>query len=170
MSDGTTARARLRSCERSSVRRGIGRAPGRAWMASVIQAEPDSYRRLLLAGGSARAPWRDEHAALHGGSGKVRKATAAATRYGCWRGEFFGGYETRGGDALLRAGGLRIDPAEQALKRSEPQDWQRDATSPQATFGASRRGGAKPRGRNMICRWQWQTEGSPRVAGSGRTL
>jgi hypothetical protein len=33
-------------------------------------------------------------------------------------------------------------------KRDEPQDRQRDATSPQDRRGVSRRGGAKPRGRN----------------------
>jgi len=34
-------------------------------------------------------------------------------------------------------------------KRDEPQGRQRDATSPRAGCGANRRGGAKPRGRNM---------------------
>ena len=37
-------------------------------------------------------------------------------------------------------------------KRDEPQDRQRDATSPRAPSGENRRGGAKPRGRNGIDR------------------
>ena len=37
-------------------------------------------------------------------------------------------------------------------KRSEPHDWQRDATSPRPPSGGNRRGGAKPRGRNGIPR------------------
>lgn len=37
-------------------------------------------------------------------------------------------------------------------KRGEPQDWQRDATSPRPPSGGSRRGGAKPRGRNAMAR------------------
>jgi hypothetical protein len=34
-------------------------------------------------------------------------------------------------------------------KRVEPQNWQRGATNPQPLRGESRRGGEKPRGRNM---------------------
>jgi len=37
-----------------------------------------------------------------------------------------------------------------SVKHGEPQDRQRDATSPRAVSGGTRRGGAKPRGRNGI--------------------
>jgi hypothetical protein len=42
----------------------------------------------------------------------------------------------------------RGSPFRDGWKRGEPQDRQRDATSPQGRGGANRRGGEKPRGRN----------------------
>jgi hypothetical protein len=53
-------------------------------------------------------------------------------RYGFWRGEPFEGCPRRGS------------------QRDEPHGRQRGATNPQARRGASRRGGAKPRGRNTM--------------------
>jgi hypothetical protein len=55
------------------------------------------------------------------------------------------------------AGNMRVVPESPSgvtgpmcVKRGEPQDRQRDATSPRAVSGGTRRGGAKPRGRNGI--------------------
>lgn len=50
--------------------------------------------------------------------------------------------------AVPRAPSGEFGPA--CVKRGEPQDRQRDATSSQAMSGGTRRGGAKPRGRNGI--------------------
>jgi hypothetical protein len=59
-----------------------------------------------------------------------KRATAAVTRCGCYRGVSFEGCETRCGKVPLRRPcfGRRRD---RLRKRSEPQDRQRDATSPQ---------------------------------------
>jgi len=76
-----------------------------------------------------------------------RRATAAAMWYGCRRGEAFEGYEfTEGNPVRVRplSGGERRDPA----KLGEPQVRHRAATCPGPAVGGSRRGGAKPRGRN----------------------
>jgi hypothetical protein len=45
-------------------------------------------------------------------------------------------------------------------KRGEPQDRQRDATSPHGRGGANRRGGEKPRGRNTDGAWSLRPEGT----------
>jgi len=56
-------------------------------------------------------------------------------------------------------------------KRSEPQDRQRDATSPRPPSGGNRRGGAKPRGRNGIGGdGSPSTEAHGNVGGSGRSV
>jgi hypothetical protein len=67
----------------------------------------------------------------------ARGATAAVTQYGCGRGEFFGGCEraSRGvaatGSGRPPSGGGAESAS--ARKRGEPQDWQRDATSPRTS-------------------------------------
>jgi hypothetical protein len=56
-------------------------------------------------------------------------------------------------------------------KRDEPQDRQRDATSPRPPSGGNRRGGAKPRGRNGILEdGSSRTEAHGNVGGSGRSV
>lgn len=57
------------------------------------------------------------------------------TRYGCRRGTSFEGHGASRGMASAR-------------KRGEPQGRQRGATNPRSSCGESRRGGARPRGRN----------------------
>jgi hypothetical protein len=61
--------------------------------------------------------------------GNGKGATAVVTRYGCGRGEFFEGYETRRGKGGAPAHRRRWGGAD-VRKRGEPQDRQRDATSP----------------------------------------
>jgi len=51
-------------------------------------------------------------------------------------------------------------PAERASKRGEPQGRERVAIHAQVFEGASRRGGEKPRGRNMNGPWQARSEGT----------
>lgn len=99
----------------------------------------------------------------------------------CWRGERF-----EGSCAVRTAVGISpMDPeslraratwsgSSRNRKRSEPHDWQRDATSPQAALrGANRQGGEKPRRRKVLDRWHGSTEGGPvldssRVPARGR--
>jgi hypothetical protein len=61
----------------------------------------------------------------------------------------------------------RAEPARRT-KRDEPQGRQRDATSPRAVRGGSRRGGEKPRGRNMRRRWSSDAEAHRRAIGGAR--
>jgi hypothetical protein len=79
----------------------------------------------------------------------IMMATAAVTQYGYRRGGFFEGCETRReeGEGRFNSSGA-VDAS--SPKRGEPQDWQRDATSPRPSNGENRRGGAKPRGRNLL--------------------
>jgi len=88
--------------------------------------------------------------------GNGKGATATVTWCGCRRGESFEGCENRRGEGVGTPDGHWIRPGAgwepDSTKRDEPQDWQRDATSPRPPSGGNRRGGAKPRGRNGISR------------------
>jgi hypothetical protein len=95
---------------------------------------------------------RREHLAtgFPGARRRVRRngkgATAVVTRCGCQRGEFFEGYETRRGKGGAPAHRQRWGGAG-AEKRGEPQDRQRDATSPRLhgpSASARRSGRRKP--------------------------
>jgi len=87
-----------------------------------------------------------------------KKATVAVTRCGCMRGECYEGCESRCGKHAHGQDRLRI-PGQGCTKRREPHGRQRDATSPRLPSGESRRGGAKPQGRNR----------SPRLASRTRS-
>jgi len=56
----------------------------------------------------------------------------------------------------------------ESRKRDEPQDRQRDATSPHPPGGGSRRGGAKPRGRNASGAGKLPIEARGNARGRGR--
>jgi len=91
-------------------------------------------------------------------SRKVREnitaGTAAVTLYGFESGDLFEGCVSVAGQ-----------------KRGEPQDWERDATSPQARGGGNRRGDAKSRGRNRRFRYSNldpETQAGNGSGGSGR--
>jgi hypothetical protein len=85
-----------------------------------------------------------------------RRASASVTRHGCRRGKAFEGCCAGGvvppAPMLRPRKGHGHEPAK--TKPSEPQVRHRDATGPSPARGGSRRGGAKPRGRN----------GTPRMA------
>jgi hypothetical protein len=72
---------------------------------------------------------------------------------GCRGGESSGGQRT--GEEVWRAGGTA---SEVTAKPGEPHDRLQAATGPQAKGGANRRGGEKPRGRNMSDVWQRRAE------------
>jgi hypothetical protein len=83
---------------------------------------------------------------------------------------FFEGYERRRGEApgssIAHASAGRRSG--RGRKRGEPHGRQRDATSPRRPSGGSRRGGAKPRGRNVQRGWSPRCRSLPtRASGSG---
>jgi hypothetical protein len=91
-----TARTGSRSRRGGSLRRSRASRPGEdSWLQG---GGIFGSRRPRAATGTrcsvfGLAPCQDE---AHGSSGNVRRASAAVTRYGCRRGEFFGGCMRRG--------------------------------------------------------------------------
>jgi hypothetical protein len=77
------------------------------------------------------------------------RATAAVTRCGCRRGATLRRVRTAPRGAPATSRDPRAPDAADA-KRGEPQDRERDATSPQPPRGGTRRGGEKPRGRHEM--------------------
>lgn len=77
-----------------------------------------------------------------------RRATAAVTRNGCRRGDPSRGTSCAARISRPHRPALTGGAVGTSTKRGEPHDRQRDATSPQTPGGGSRRGGARPRGRN----------------------
>jgi hypothetical protein len=158
-SGGLRFTARCAGVERSlDSRFAVGRHRRRA-------GSPDSDRKRLE---GERSPWKDGGHACPQGCAPDRQlgcgakprsrrngtgATTAVTRHGCSRVMFFEGYEPRREDRS-RVRRRSKDPRwpRKREKRDEPQDRQRDATSPRAPSGENRRGGEKPRGRHGIGR------------------
>jgi hypothetical protein len=106
----------------------------------------------------------------HNGAG----ATVAVMRCGClWR-DFFEGCEGRSEDAVVdrtsASTSSEVPGSERRLQmRNAANPFRyRDATSPGLFCGASRRGGAKPRGRNVSTGWNRAAEVSGNTGGSGR--
>lgn len=77
--------------------------------------------------------------------------------YGCRRGANLRRERRRG----ERAGAERKPSPDR--QRGEPHDRHRGATNPEPIAGASRRGGARPRGRNRSRPWSGRPEGCARV-------
>lgn len=128
--------------------------------------------------GSA-VPGRERFGDLGSCVANGKTATAAVTRCGYRRGEFFGGYELRredqDGPTALPWQVLRRSNPE---KHGEPQDRLQAAIRLQVGHGANRRGGAKPRGRSALLggtgrpsEWQHSSLAQPRAMMSmeGRT-
>jgi len=150
--------------------------------------EGGGSRRPATVGGCPRSDWRSkaprsrvvasiapsmlgEEVRRHNGEG----ATVAVMRCGCQRENFFEGCEGRSGDAVVdrtRASSSSEVPGGERRLRSRnaanPFRY-RDATSPGLFCGASRRGGAKPRGRNMSTGWNRAAEVGGDTGGSGRS-
>jgi len=170
---GTTARARAHSGVRrrgrdpdQSLLRRVKARVGPRPTTSVVGLGPPSepLRRSARdpepgspGEGGAQTPreWRarrgeSQREATCGASGNGKKAMAAVTRYGCWRGEFFEGCESVAGKTRARTALPPGGTGDSRRKRGEPHGRQRDATSPQHPGGASRQGGEKPRRRNVI--------------------
>jgi hypothetical protein len=78
----------------------------------------------------------------------AREATATVTWCGCRRGDSSRG--TKASREMRAAKATGSSGAQAHRKRGEPQDRQRDATSPRLPGTANRRGGAKPRGRHLF--------------------
>jgi len=97
--------------------------------------------------------------------------SAAVTRHGRPASDSFAGSDSRRGKCGARPDDrLRQVSGRRGGKRGEPQDRQRDATSPQTRCGGNRRGGAKPRGRNAISRVAPRNRSAADTQrGSGRT-
>jgi len=87
-------------------------------------------------------------------------------RHGCWRGEPFEGSDPRRGEDVLRStvhrASARCDGGSRSTETRRTPDWKRGATNPQPWCGESRRGGAKPRGRNE----SWRVETPARRSAS----
>jgi hypothetical protein len=80
------------------------------------------------------------------------RATAAVMQYGCWRGEVFEGCELRCRDPACPVWPPSGGSSRWTAKGIEPHTRLRDATSPGPMTGGNRRGGANPRGRNVMQR------------------
>jgi len=169
---GATKASRQRRSRPPSLRfGGLGRALPDSSESGMLAPDrwssSDGRPRVRVAGVShatvapaSAGPTRDERQRQEGnGRGDtVRLST---------RGILRGVGTSRGGSRDPSSGESRAEGHEGA-KRGEPQDRQRDATSPQLCRGANRRGGEKPRGRNMALGWLRVPEGRLRPNGSGR--
>jgi hypothetical protein len=163
------------------------RSPGRRGRLPVGNDRADATDSMTEQGLEADVPalwsiegrlWQRRRSEVPSGiGGNGKGATATVTWCGCRRGESFEGCENRRGESVGTPDGTWIRPGvgrePGSVKRDEPQDWQRDATSPRPPSGGNRRGGAKPRGRNGISRvgslgtearaerrvWEWMLGG-----------
>jgi hypothetical protein len=64
--------------------------------------------------------------------------------------------------------GIAGRPVRSRRKRGEPHGREQGATNLHGRSGASRRGGEKPRGRNMVGAWQRRPEGEPMATSTNR--
>jgi hypothetical protein len=90
---------------------------------ATARRSPDSIAEQGLEGGARR----------ESGEPNTKEATATVTWCGCRRGSSFEGYETDvAGKAAIESGRAfgPCDPSRRRRKRDEPQDGQRDETSP----------------------------------------